>query len=109
MNCLDCGACCKYVVIPMEGFPEDAKRWLAMHEGLKVVGNRLFIAARCKNLRLDNSCAIYADRPDVCRDYLVGGEGCIESRALFKVSSVAGVTQFVQDNGDDKLKPLENP
>lgn len=88
MNCLDCGACCRYVVIPIEGVGEDEIKWLEMHEGLKVRNGKLFIFKACKHLGQDNSCGIYAERPKVCRDFKKEGIDCIKSRMLMQISMV---------------------
>lgn len=87
LNCLDCGACCKVVMIPIEGIGEDEINWLNMHEGLMVQDGKLIIRSRCKNLLPDNKCAIYWKRPMVCSDFPIGGESCLSSRKLLQVQT----------------------
>ena len=67
------------------GADEDTRRWLNMHEGLKVVGDKLIIMSRCRNLSEDNKCKIYDLRPGICKDFSVGGEDCLFSRKLLEV------------------------
>lgn len=36
---------------------------------------------RCSELGEDLRCAIYENRPPICREYEIGGEGCKSVRA----------------------------
>ena len=77
-NCRECGAkCCKFISISLEDFPpeleSDPERYFNLHEHVKVVktryGREAVIASRCSALREDNTCSIYDDRPDLCRNF----------------------------------------
>lgn len=77
-NCQECGArCCKFISISIEEFPENMdgnpERYFTLHENVKVVetryGKEIVISSRCKALSDDNTCSIYDDRPDMCRNF----------------------------------------
>jgi Fe-S-cluster containining protein len=79
-KCLDCGAeCCKSVAIELDD-PEDLDdymdlKWYLYH-GFTVFQDHegdwhVDIPHRCHNLLADNRCAVYRDRPPVCRDFEV--------------------------------------
>ena len=97
--CNGCGQCCQNIALIHDGqvisrlsefdilkekFPEYAAFRIARadNEGL------LF---RCSNLKEDNSCAIYENRPDFCRNYpdetglIWGGRLPSECSYLFKI------------------------
>ena len=69
--------CCKYFALEidkptsLEEF--DHIRWYLMHEGIAVWVDDgdwyLEIRTVCKHLQPDNSCGIYENRPQVCREY----------------------------------------
>jgi len=48
---------------------------------------------------LVNSCAIYAERPQLCRDFKVGGEGCHRAREFMRVA----------DKGPGEVQTRINP
>lgn len=73
-----CGAkCCRYITVllpaPKRKADFDELRWFVAHEGISVyVQSRrwhLEVNTRCNYLAPDNLCAIYEDRPDVCRKH----------------------------------------
>ena len=77
-TCRICGAkCCKYITIkidaPRDKIDRDEIRWFLHHENISVMIERrlwfLQVYTRCKNLARDNRCAIYDNRPEVCRQY----------------------------------------
>lgn len=77
-DCRECGAkCCKFISVTLDDFsPEldpNPARYFDLHEHVKVItthyGREIVIATRCTALREDNTCAIYEDRPDLCRNF----------------------------------------
>lgn len=71
------GKCCRYFALPIDT-PEtwedyDHIRWFMMHGRVSVFVEDdewyLMVHADCKHLQEDYRCAIYADRPSVCRAY----------------------------------------
>jgi Fe-S-cluster containining protein len=86
MTCDRCGACCSYLVLPavsLEVLPPDIRRWLEMHGTAHAHG--LAIDAPCRHLvrTADGmaTCAIYQERPELCRTWPAGSSGCRTSRA----------------------------
>lgn len=71
------GQCCRYLMVkispPKTRTDRDEHRWLLMHEGVQIrIESRLWymlVHTPCKNLRENNLCAIYAERPDLCEEY----------------------------------------
>jgi Fe-S-cluster containining protein len=76
--CDRCAAlCCRYFALPIDN-PRTATeydniRWYLMHENVVIfVQDKqwyLGVSTRCKNLLPDNRCAIYDERPRICRSY----------------------------------------
>ncbi|RMF78961.1 MAG: YkgJ family cysteine cluster protein [Nitrospirae bacterium] len=69
--------CCTYLTqeipTPRSKLDFDNLLWSVAHEGVEVFKDEgtwyLLIQARCRHLRPDGGCAIYATRPQACRDY----------------------------------------
>jgi Fe-S-cluster containining protein len=69
--------CCKYFAIeidrPITPQDHDEVRWYLMHDkvGVWALDGDWYLEVRtvCRNLRPDNSCAIYETRPQICREY----------------------------------------
>lgn len=76
--CRYCTAkCCRYFALPIETPTEmrdfEFIRWFLFHDRAAVFVEDgdwyLLVSTECKHLRRDGRCAIYADRPQVCREY----------------------------------------
>ena len=76
--CHDCTAkCCKYFALqidkPTTPKEHDHIRWYLLHEHIAVwaQGNDWFLEVRtpCRHLLPDNRCAIYHERPQICREH----------------------------------------
>jgi Fe-S-cluster containining protein len=81
MDCLACkGACCEDFSLRRQDMDlpsPDVERWLTLHAIPSPA--HLRFECRCLQLTLDGRCAIYQDRPDVCRVFAPGGEDCLET------------------------------
>jgi uncharacterized protein len=76
--CAHCSAkCCRYFALPIDT-PEtwtefEYIRWFLLHERATVFTEEgtwyLMVHSRCKHLRRDRLCDIYARRPAICRQY----------------------------------------
>ena len=79
-NCEKCrGACCESLLIPAA--PQagaDVLRWLTLH-GEAIGESRIELDCKCRKLGPEGRCAIYADRPEVCRIYEPGSVDCVET------------------------------
>lgn len=89
-DCLKCGACCKDNEVLLEDVDlqrfRDAGRVDLTRAPLtrkradgKVVLT-LLKSKRCRHLRVDLKCSIYAIRPDPCSSFPVASEGCLFAR-----------------------------
>lgn len=76
--CAYCTAkCCRYFALPIDEPTDwadfDTIRWFLFHEHTAVFIEDgawyLMVATRCKHLRDDHRCGIYATRPEICRQY----------------------------------------
>ncbi len=77
-QCLRCGAkCCKYLALPIDK-PKSRKdfddvRWYLLHEGVSIFVEDgdwyIQLDNHCKALTPDGLCAVYDDRPRICRKY----------------------------------------
>lgn len=81
LDCTTCGACCRqaFHVVEVEADDPFAQR----HAGLLVEEDGRLVLPRpggfCAALVSPGApytCACYADRPESCRDFPVGGESC---------------------------------
>jgi len=85
-DCILCKAkCCRHVATgidtPTCKRDYDNIRWYLMHENVHVFIDMdgewtIEFFTPCKNLLPDNTCAIYSERPRVCRDYPAADEMC---------------------------------
>ncbi len=76
--CARCMAlCCRYVTIeidkPTTKRDKDDVRWYLLHEGITLLieDGRWMVKfpSRCSALTEDNTCSIYENRPQTCREY----------------------------------------
>ena len=89
MKCIRCGQCCISAILHItlcgmtDEFIKDYARWLSFHgcDDMKRIDNdkgstlMFRIPKMCTHLSFDtknglSSCAIYKDRPMICKDYL---------------------------------------
>jgi hypothetical protein len=88
LDCLTCGACCREAYHAVEVAGREAVN--TRHPELVVVqGKRRKLrreGERCAALvggqqpNETYTCAIYEDRPRTCRDFMRGGENCLDAR-----------------------------
>ena len=78
VSCLQCAKCCTYVAVGINAptTPKLATEilWHLYHENVSVCRDEagewyVQFPSRCKNLGVGNLCAIYENRPHLCRDY----------------------------------------
>lgn len=65
------GACCETVMLPIEG---EVPVTLLLRGHQEADGFRL--TSPCRHLSRKGLCRIHDDKPLLCREYEVGGEGC---------------------------------
>lgn len=71
------GKCCRYFSLPIDTPTTwddyDAIRWYLAHGQTVVYVDKdvwhLLVLTRCQYLRADHRCAIYFNRPKICREY----------------------------------------
>ncbi len=78
VECTQCGRCCTYVGVGINP-PTSARHatdvlWYLYHEGVYVYVDgegewSVHFGARCRHLGADLRCAIYAERPHICRTF----------------------------------------
>ena len=78
VSCLQCAKCCTYVAVGINAptTPKLATEilWHLYHQGVSVCRDDagewyVQFEARCKNLGEGNLCAVYLNRPHICRAY----------------------------------------
>ena len=78
VSCLQCAKCCTYVAVGINAptTPKLATEilWHLYHQGVSVCRDEagewyVQFEARCKNLGEGNLCAVYLNRPHICRAY----------------------------------------
>ncbi|MBK5257562.1 MAG: YkgJ family cysteine cluster protein [Vicinamibacteria bacterium] len=78
VSCLQCAKCCTYVAVGINAptTPKLATEilWHLYHHGVSVCRDEagewyVQFEARCKNLGEGNLCAVYLNRPHICRAY----------------------------------------
>jgi hypothetical protein len=94
--CLECGKCCTYVAVGINAptTPRTATDilWYLYHQGVSVYRDHdgewaVMFDARCRHLQDDLLCAVYADRPHICRAF--DNTGC-------EVNAPGGMTIYRQ-------------
>jgi Fe-S-cluster containining protein len=94
--CLECGKCCTYVAVGINAptTPRTATDilWYLYHQGVSVYRDHdgewaVMFDARCRHLQDDLLCAVYNDRPHICRAF--DNTGC-------EVNSPGGMTVYRQ-------------
>ncbi len=76
--CPSCRRCCRHVAVGID--PPSSVRsvstalWLVYHEGVSIYQSHegdwfLLLPAECGNLTPDGLCAVYEERPLICREY----------------------------------------
>jgi uncharacterized protein len=78
VECTSCGQCCTYVGISINA-PSRPRwatdiLWYLYHENTYVYLDgagewSVHFETRCRNLGADNRCAVYHDRPQICRGF----------------------------------------
>lgn len=78
VSCTECGRCCTYVGVGINA-PTTARLasdvlWYLYHERVSVYADAdgewsVLFETRCRNLRDDMRCEIYAARPHICRSF----------------------------------------
>lgn len=76
--CLTCGLCCTYIAVAIDA-PDSVRAateimWHLYHDHVSVYRDSedewmVQFETRCRHLLLDNKCAIYEQRPPICRTY----------------------------------------
>jgi Fe-S-cluster containining protein len=76
--CTECGNCCTYVSVGIDE-PRSVRAasdvlWYLFHEKVSVYRDgdgewSVVFETRCRHLRGDLLCGVYADRPVICRDF----------------------------------------
>lgn len=115
----ECGSqCCRYVTVeidsPVKGkVNRDEARWFLMHGDVSVMREGrhwyLQIDARCQNLSAGGLCAIYEERPDVCRDYSTKGcdyHGKADDKHLF-IATVDEWDRYLEERKRKKQQKKE--
>ena len=78
VSCLQCAKCCTYVAVGINAptTPKLATEilWHLYHQGVSVCRDEagewyVQFEARCRNLGEGNLCAVYLNRPHICRAY----------------------------------------
>jgi Fe-S-cluster containining protein len=89
LDCETCAACCRKNRVELEkadvvrfrkaGREDLLRRPYVRRDGTKLV-LRLLKSGDCRHLQKDNRCGIYPVRPEACRTFPPGSEGCLFSR-----------------------------
>lgn len=108
MNCSRCqGSCCEFLDLPLvtiSTLGPDVADWAVKHgsvakttyeDGETDFGLRL--DCRCRELTDDGQCAVYESRPLMCRDFEVGGPGCIDA---VRRQRAREQYEVIRDDGD---------
>lgn len=100
MNCRMCGACCASpvatdVYVTLKKFPsQDIQRLenASIRSGNKLL-TKIDTRGECVcgalegELGRDVRCSIYDARPDVCREFAVGGSSCLTARRELNITT----------------------
>ena len=81
-NLMNCDVqCCKRVHIQLISDIGGLYDYLNMHENIRVINKSgkylLEIKSKCNNLNDDNTCKIWEERPEICKDSYTTGNNII--------------------------------
>lgn len=91
------GACCESFVLPLPA-DKNISKWLSLHgtpEGPMWRSVRFECACR---LLKSGKCTAYNDRPEPCKEYKVGGEGCRQTIRTRRAHMVEAITRLIEDS-----------
>ncbi len=89
LDCEECAACCRknHVILEKKDitrFQAAGRKDLLRPPFTRRAGNKLVLrllrAGDCRHLQTDRRCGIYELRPEACRSFPPGSEGCLFSR-----------------------------
>lgn len=69
------GACCETVLFPKAASNPDIDQWLGLRAIATTHNGNHLCQCRCTKLR-HGRCTIYDERPNLCSEYMVGGDAC---------------------------------
>jgi Fe-S-cluster containining protein len=82
-KCDKCGACCKYFRVSLST-TEDKEDYLLRHgcinRGPKYGIDEFVFPLECAFLNSKGLCNDYEERPEVCKNFMPGGEECMRAR-----------------------------
>jgi Fe-S-cluster containining protein len=89
-SCQGCGACCRNQ--PYPPFMWDADDSPPPDLGLvltaSILANDRADDEPCLWLGPDGRCAHYDDRPEICREFELGGEDCLRVRSIYQIEGI---------------------
>jgi Fe-S-cluster containining protein len=112
--CDRCGDCCRYAYLyRIAGTDKDTEDYGAFLEFTRpalfsVVPGGLMMKARCEHLADDNTCRVYADRPQICRDFLcekAGGPRPARKERAMKLAEIVMAQEALQRLSALKMPP----
>jgi len=78
-DCLECGACCKVLLIDLRGGSHEDRDFL-VRRGCRFVAGRVAVPTRCPHLESLGGCNCYSRRPVSCSLFVRGGGDCLLAR-----------------------------
>lgn len=86
------GACCESITLPLPANPDHAQ-WLALH-GRPSGEGAVRLECQCRQLK-NGKCAIYEERPQVCRDYEPGSRACLSTVVLRRPGNARAIFELL--------------
>lgn len=75
MDCNDCSACCKWVILKGDVSGDNEVLWRM--RGAVFIGGNILIRCACRNCNpIFKRCNIYHRRPNLCKNFQVGSIEC---------------------------------
>jgi len=88
MTCQECkAACCKHLTALTGEWPQEHLPWAKMRGLVKQKDADLWewhVRSPCQHLSKTGRCKIYDNRPQVCREFEVGGKACLKAQKIQK-------------------------
>ena len=86
------GGCCEVIPVPIDlgQMTNDSRRHLRMRG--QMLNGVVFLNCSCSNLA-EGRCGIYDTRPQVCREFEVGGADCRTAIKLRRPEQAASILQ----------------
>ena len=89
------GACCESIVLPWVRGDTKTEAWLSVR-GERIDRETFALESRCKHLTNKGACGIHEQKPDICREYPIGGRACLAAIARRRIVDAGRIIEAIE-------------